>query len=130
MSLRAFFVSLFFILPLYVSAHIAGTYDIHGFDPEAKQPYSGTLVIEHNGPTFTGHWRFEGSSEVDTGTGVRRGNCLSFVFKESNSDVCGTQLYKIEGPILTGPWVRFGADAKGVETAIKQGILEEHSSSH
>lgn len=114
MNLRNLFLTLFIFGPVVMFASLAGTYEVHGFDPLSNSKYSGTLVITKNGPIYSATWTFGGG--VDTGTGVRKDDSLSFVFREGNANSFGVQVYEIEGDhTLKGPWVRYGATSKGYE---------------
>lgn len=128
MSLRTSLLAILFALPMFAfaCAEIPGTYKVVGVDP-VSGPYTATLVIQKEGSVFTAHWKFSETSS-DEATGVRRGDCLSFVFNENGSSSFGTQLYKIKDETLQGPWVRFGATSKGVETAFRVGEDESISS--
>lgn len=105
----------FCLLPLSLFAYLSGTYEVDGILAGTDQPYSGTVVIERQDDhIYTARWVFTDNS-VDLGTGVRDGDALSFVFFEESTSDYGVQLYKIEGDVLKGPWVRYGATEKGFE---------------
>lgn len=112
-------LAFFFGVPLYISAHIAGTYEVKGFDPDANSKYEGILVIQKvNDSVFNALWTFtDGTS--DRGTGIRKGKFLSFAFSQNGvpSPLTGTQLYKIERNELEGPWIHLGSTKKGTEKA-------------
>ena len=116
------FLALLLSIPLYLLAHIEGTYEIKGTTP-ANIEYTGLLFIEKVGDAvFRAHWTFtSGISGTDEGTGVKKGNRISFVFLESEdiSQGIGTQLYKINGDKLKGPWVLQGGTVSGFERAKK-----------
>lgn len=114
MRLRTIFSTILFLLPFYLSAHITGTYELNGFDPDTNQSYTGTVVIERQRAIYTATWTFDGGN-TDIGTGVRKDDSISFVFLESNSNTAGVQLYEIDGHTLKGPWARFGATRRGFE---------------
>lgn len=118
MNLRHFFLISFFVFPVYMFAHLTGTYKVNGFDPATNQDYTGTLVITKNDSVYTALWTFPGPSN-DIGTGVREDDFLSIAFNEDNGISFGTQLYEIDGDTLHGPWVRLGATEKGFEKAKK-----------
>lgn len=109
LSMVIFFLS----ISTTISAHLSGTYEIKGFDPLLKAEYKGILVIEKvENSVFRASWFLtEGVVGTATGTGVRKDNCISFVFTESDTafNSTGTQLYQIEKNVLKGPWVRLGA---------------------
>lgn len=109
------------LLPLYTFAGVSGTYEIKGFDPISGD-YTGTLVIAKVADEiYSATWTF-GENATATGTGVRQGGHLSFVFEESFLELpssAGTQLYDIDSYKLHGPWIRFGATEKGSEVAKK-----------
>lgn len=107
----------FLLFPIYMFAHIPGTYQVSGFDPATNQNYTGVLVITKEDSIYTANWTF--TNTTDTGTGVRNHDSLAFVFNENNSSSFGVQLYEIEDDTLRGPWVRFGATEKGFEKATK-----------
>lgn len=118
MNLRTIFFSLLFLFPIYISAGVTGTYKVSGFDPSTNHNYTATLVIEKDGAVFTAHWTFPDGS-FDTGTGVKKGDALSFVFHEDPAGDFGVQQYEIDDDRLKGPWVRFGSTQKGFEKAKK-----------
>lgn len=114
MKIRNVLLNVFLVFPVYMFASITGTYEVSGFDPETNQKYGGSIVIDKEGSVYTARWTLDGG-EIDTGTGVRKDDFLSFVFRENNSNSFGTQLYEIDGHTLKGPWVRFDAERKGFE---------------
>ncbi len=127
MKLRSILFSLFFALPVAIFAHVTGTYNVSGNDPVSGK-YTGTLTIDQNGDIYSATWVFPNTSEVDTATGVRKGNTLAFVFSESGlagglrvktPGFFGVQEYEIQGDTLKGPWVLYQATQKGFEVAKK-----------
>ncbi len=127
MKVRSILFSLFFALPVAIFAHVTGTYNVSGNDPLSGK-YTGTLTIDQNGDIYNATWIFPNTSEVDTATGVRRGNTLALVFNEGGLVAglmqksglsFGVQEYEIEDNTLKGPWVRYQATQKGFEIAKK-----------
>ena len=117
-----FLFALLLSFPIYAFANIAGTYEVKGFDPITNSEYKGTLVIQKvNDDIFNAQWTFTtGPFAADVGTGVKKGQYLSFVFNEIGTSNVGTQLYKIERHnVLRGPWVALGATEEGFERAKK-----------
>ena len=114
MNVRTLFLIIFFLFPVAIFAHITGAYKVSGVDPQTHQKYIGIVIITERDSVYTAQWTFAGGS-TDVGTGVRKGKFLSFVFEEDGRNSFGTQLYKIDGHTLKGPWVRIGADKKGFE---------------
>jgi hypothetical protein len=120
MKLRAMF-SIFFILsPLFMFAHITGTYQVFGFDFATQQPYTGTVVIQKQNATYTAIWTFD-EGGTDVGTGVKHDDSIAFVFNENGSANYGVQLYEIDRHSLKGPWTRFGTDTIGIERIVRLG---------
>lgn len=123
MKITSFLFALLFILPIAMFADIVGTYTVSGYDPQTNLPYTGTVVITKSGHIYTGQWSFVGGGG-DTGTGIRKNDCLSFVFSENvglnnGNGIIGVQQYKIKDDTLSGQWVRFGATLRGTETIEK-----------
>ena len=114
MKLRNALLSLLFILPVTMFASISGTYKVEGFDPSTQSKYTGTVVIQKRGQTYSAIWTFPSGNE-DIATGVRKGDHISFVFQEHPTNDFGVQQYEIDGDILKGPWARFGINQKGFE---------------
>ena len=114
MNLRYALTS-FLMFPLCAFASICGIYEVHGYDPQDNHEYAGSVSITKDDEVYSVIWTFE-NNNTDTGTGVRKGDTLSIVFLEDNSTSYGTQLYKVYGSTLSGPWVRFGGTEEGSET--------------
>lgn len=110
------------IFPLYVCAHLVGTFEVKGFDPTIGQSYSGTVVISKSNGIYSADWHFDDGSSA-TGTGVKQEDALAFVFLESNGST-GVQLYEIKKHGLKGPWVLYGGTVRGFEQ-----LTPAHSSS-
>lgn len=118
MNLRTFLASIFILFPVFMFAHVTGTYHVSGFDPVTNQNYTGTLVITKAGAIYTANWTYSGGN-TDTGTGVREDDSIAFVFNEEGTTNYGVQLYEIHCDTLKGPWVRYQAETKGFESAVK-----------
>lgn len=119
MNLRALILSVFFVFPVCVFAHITGTYHVSGFDPLTGREYSGVAVLTENDSVYTMNWTFT-SGNTDVGTGLRDHDHISFVFEELNSNRFGVQTYEIhDHHTLKGPWIRLGATENGIETLKK-----------
>ncbi len=117
MNFRHLLLSLF-IFPLYMFGHITGTYHVEGFDATINEHYEGTLEITENNDVYNLVWTYDGITPY-IGTGVRSGNSLSIVFNEIDTTPFGTQLYKICGNTLKGPWILFGDTRISFERAEK-----------
>lgn len=112
MRFRALLIGMCLLIPGFAFSGIPGTYKVCGQNQGST--YKGTVVIERHGPIFTAVWTNEDGS-IETGTGVRRGVFLSFVFKQEKDGTYGVQTYRIFEHSLQGPWVYHGASWKGYE---------------
>lgn len=85
---------------------IAGTYKAHGVFSDTGETYTAKVVIKKKQGYYTIKWNFDNGA-VETGSGVRKGSAVSFFFTNPDcGDEClGTQLYRIHGHKLEGPWV-------------------------
>lgn len=118
-------------LPVSLFGHIAGNYDVHGFDATIGEHYTGTAVISEQDDVYTITWTYTDFPSV-VGTGVQKGDSISFVFTSlpQGSAPYGTQLYKIRSHgELKGPWINFGDDRISHETLKKVHCGETVSSS-
>lgn len=115
------------VFPFYLLADITGLYHISGFDPVTKHNYSGSLTIEKEKAIYTAVWTFSDGS-VDTGTGIKKGDHISFVYQEPPG-LFGVQQYEIDHDRLKGPWVLFDTTRRGFEKAKKVDSSYECSSS-
>lgn len=118
MKTFSFILTSLFLYPLCLLAHVAGAYSISGFDPTTNQEYTGTLKIDKKGELFTGLWTFNDGTS-NTGTGVRKGSSISFVFFDQATNHYGVQNFEIHDheKKLKGPWTLFETDVKGFEKA-------------
>jgi len=109
---------------------IEGTYSVTGNDPYGKNSYSGTAVItKDKNEVYQGRWDFEegGKKYNDTGTGIKRNNEVSFIFKNASGqdeEYEGVQVYRIKGDILEGPFVLLNKNLVGNEKLVKQKVNE------
>jgi hypothetical protein len=111
---------------------ITGKYAIDGLNPfgGTANGYSGKLEITALIPgtdVYQAFWnlnRGDNKGNIKgtlTGTGVRKGDFVSFVFSGSDgvSTLYGTQLYRIKRSQLVGLWILSGEVVAGSETAAK-----------
>ncbi len=125
MNLKSLLASLL-LFPICLFAGISGNYTVSGFDPTLNANYTGTAVITSapatvgTGTVYTIVWTYTDFPTI-IGTGVRKGCYLSFVYTEEVTGITpfGTQLYKIDGNKLKGPWILFGDTRIGLETLKK-----------
>ena len=117
MQLRNALLSVFLFLPILAFSGLAGRYKISGTGTDSSK-YKGTAIIKRVGnAVYTATWTFDDGT-VSTGTGVLKGNQISFVYQDDPTTY-GVLLYKIEGTTLKGPWARFGETRKGFDTLKK-----------
>ena len=113
MKVSIFLLVAFFLAPVFAFSEIAGKYRVYGSQP--NWTYKSTVVIEKRGHVYTVSWTDDDGS-TETGTGVRRGDYLSIVFKEGGEESYGVQVYKISNDHLQGgPWAWYGETWKGYE---------------
>ena len=113
MKMYVLFFIVFFFTPAIAFSEISGKYRVYGSQP--GQTYKSVVVIKKVGHVYTANWADDDGS-TETGTGVRRGDYLSFVFKESEGNFYGVQVYKISKDCLQGgPWAWYGDTWKGYE---------------
>ena len=100
---------------------IEGTYMGKGFDPYENKPYTTQVVNTKDGPVYQAKWMEEEGGEKSSfsGTGMKNGNQVSFIFKstEETSDLSeGVQIYMIKSnDVLEGPFVFLGKNKVGTE---------------
>jgi hypothetical protein len=97
-------------------AGISGTYKVWGNEPSGT--YTGTIVIKRQGTIYSAVWT-NADGTLETGTGVRTGDILSFVFRKEEREGYGVQVYKISNHCLKGPWAWYGSSWKGIEKLTK-----------
>ena len=106
-------------LPL-MGESIKGEYGVTGFDPSTQEPYRGKAIIKENGDVADITWQIKPRGPTYQGTGIRRGDVLSVVFRNmSDPSEVGVQTYIIQDDnSLAGKWILFGRSKKGSETLI------------
>ena len=112
MRLHTFVIGLFLLAPVFAFSGISGTYRVSGIQPGAT--YGGTVVIERYNTVYKATWT-DDDGEIERGTGVRKGDTISFVFKKGNMEAYGVQMYKISKHYLQGPWAWYGETWNGFE---------------
>lgn len=112
MKLNAFLLGICFFAPVFAFPGISGKYRVYGNQPGGS--YKSTLVIERSGSIYHATWTNEDKT-TETGTGVRKGDTLSFVFQKNSTGAYGTQIYKISKDGIKGPWAWYGSTWTGVE---------------
>ncbi len=117
-------IGLFLILASSLKA-IEGNYDLTGYDPYDKKPYTGTIAItKDKNEVYQASWNIteEGQKFTYTGTGLKRGGEVSFVFRNTSAgqDELGLQIYKISDKTLEGPFVLLNKNLVGSEKLIKK----------
>lgn len=96
---------------------LAGTYGITGFDPNTQESYHGKANITGEGDVYQITWNLPTEKKVYIGTGIRRGDTISFVFVDQRApNAPGVLVYDIEDDTLSGKWVQLGRQKKGSET--------------
>ena len=96
---------------------LSGEYGVTGFDPHTRESYRGTVVIKENGDVSDIIWHIKPRGPVYQGTGIRRGDTLSVVFRNlNNANEVGVQTYTIQDDTLAGKWIYLGRNKKGSET--------------
>lgn len=111
------------LYPIFVFSHdITGKYKLKG-ETASGEEYSGKVIIRPLGDNFEAVWFFDGDLASDLGTGVVKGDCVSFGFYEGSRQDFGTQLYSIScedgQTVLQGSWARLGSTEQGEETLTK-----------
>jgi len=97
---------------------INGEYGVTGFNPHTREPYHGKALIKENGDIMDITWHLRPDGTVYQGTGIRRGNTVSVIFRNvSNPTDVGVQSYNVQDDgTLAGKWIYFGRNRKGSET--------------
>lgn len=112
MKLHSFLLAIWFFTPVFAFSGISGKYRVYGSQPSGS--YKSTLVIERDGSLYHATWTNEDGT-TETGTGVRKGDALSFVFQKNSTGAYGTQMYKISKNEIKGPWAWYGSTWTSVE---------------
>ena len=116
-----------FIALFHLSSHaIEGTYLGTGIDPYLQKPYtSKTVITKDLNDVYQATWNEEedGEKYTFTGTGLKVGDQVNFIFKGvsvEDSLTIGLQNYKISGNTLEGSFVYLNKNLVGKEKLVKQ----------
>lgn len=106
------------IFSAHLSAEsLAGTYGITGFDPNTQESYHGKAKITGEDDVYQITWSLPTERKVYIGTGIRKGDSVSFVFVDQRMpNSPGVLVYDINDDTLSGKWVQLGRNKKGSET--------------
>jgi hypothetical protein len=111
----------FAAMPLFGDP-LDGDYKVRGYDPYEKKEYEGFAHLKNVGNgIYEAYWEVGEPMEIYTGTGIRDGNSLIFVFKikYDHGGKVGIQNYTISNGKLTGYWIYHNKQARGKETLEK-----------
>lgn len=97
---------------------LEGEYGVTGFDPYTKEHYQGTASVKHRGEVYDFTWHIKPQNQIYFGTGIRKGDIISVVYKKSHTNPMemGLHTYQIDGNTLSGKWVAIGRNKQGAET--------------
>lgn len=103
------------LLPLPLSASLAGSYSVQGNDP-LHSPYSGEATITQDGNVFTAWWYYSDGTS-DMGTGVLNQNQIAFIYQgNEHPKDSGVISYRVVNNQLVGVWVPLNESTAGAET--------------
>lgn len=123
MKIRSILFAFLFVLPTTIFAGLTGTYKVSGINIHSHTKYKGKAVITRSGNVYTAVWDF-GDGDIEIGTGVRKDDCISFVFAQAitgtnvfiqPTPAPGVILYAIKDDTLKGPWVIYNTKRRGYE---------------
>ncbi|MFW5734650.1 MAG: hypothetical protein ACOCWR_06285 [Oceanidesulfovibrio sp.] len=93
---------------------IAGTYAVHGANPDGTGEYQGRVAVKPEGDVFLVIWEI--GQDYFSGTGVLKGSQFAVVFQSSGGAI-GLAHYEIQpAGSLVGVWVEHGKSRLGTET--------------
>jgi len=103
---------------------IEGIYDVKGYDPYEKKPYTGTIEItKDDNDVYQAKWVLDVAPSNYIGTGLKIKDQVSFIYQsipEKIGGEVGLQIYMIEKDKLEGPFVYYKGALVGKETLTKK----------